>query len=74
MPASVFSMKVDSSDFEAALDDHVQRQFPYAASVALNRTGAARAVAHQLARRNRMSGAPCASPTGPASHFAMNFP
>lgn len=52
MPASVFSMKVDSSDFEAALDDHVQRQFPYAASVALNRTGAAVMAAEQKTMRD----------------------
>ncbi|WP_322105862.1 hypothetical protein [Paraburkholderia sp. J41] len=47
-----FSMKVDTSQFEAAIDDHVQRQIPYAASVALNRTGKAVIAVEQKTMRD----------------------
>lgn len=45
-------MKVAPSDFEAALDDHVQRQMPYAMSVALNRTGRAVIAVEQKTMRD----------------------
>ncbi|QNB10816.1 hypothetical protein G5S35_03990 [Paraburkholderia tropica] len=52
MSRSSFAVNLDTTQFEAAVDDHVQRQLPYAASVALNRTGKAVIAVEQATMRN----------------------
>ncbi|RKP46673.1 hypothetical protein D7S86_24600 [Pararobbsia silviterrae] len=42
-----FSMTVDTTQLGSAIEDHVQRQMPYAISVALNRVGRAVIAAEQ---------------------------